>query len=350
MSYNIVSLAGDGVGPEVTEAALTVLQTVLAKKDKPVEIYKGYIGGASYVRCGLPFDPQSRVACQSADAVLLGAVGGPRWDHLPSELRPEAGLLSLRKDLDVYANIRPVVARKCLFERTPYRDEILKDVDLVIVRELTGGIYFGEKSRTSTEAFDVCTYNVTEIRRITRVAADLARTRRKKISSVDKANVMETSRLWRKTVSDLIRNDYPDLELEHILVDSAAMYLAQKPSTFDVILTENMFGDILSDQASTLAGSLGIMPSASLSDTSVGLYEPIHGSAPTLAGQGIANPIGSILSVAMMLRHSLHSPDLAELVEKAVEAVINQGFLTPDLLPKGSCRTVELTQRICDRL
>jgi 3-isopropylmalate dehydrogenase len=300
--------------------------------------------------CGEPIFPETIEACKHAHAVLLGAVGGPKWEKNPGHLRPEAGLLRLRKEMDVYANLRPVVARPALAAFTPYRPEILHGVDLLMVRELTGGIYFGEKARTADVAFDVCTYNRHEIERITRIAGRLARKRRKKLCSIDKANVMETSRLWRQVVTDIMEREFADVELEHILVDAAAMYLTQKPSQFDVLLTENMFGDILSDQTSTLAGSLGLLPSASLGERQRGLYEPVHGSAPDIAGQGIANPVGAILSVAMMLRLSLNQAELADAVERAVEKVLATSPLTPDLDRLHPCHTRDLTNRVCSAL
>lgn len=347
MNAKVVLLPGDGIGPEVIDSAVQVLRRAAFWGHMHIEIHEGWIGGAAYERCGQPLEPQTLEACRAADGVLLGAVGGPAWDQLPGHLRPEAGLLRLRKELQVFANIRPVASRPSLAHRTPYQPDRLKDVDIVIVRELTGGIYFGDKGTDDRGAYDICRYNVEEIDRITRVAADLARSRKKRLTSIDKANVLETSRLWRKTVDGIIKQDYPDLELEHILVDAAAMYLAQKPSSFDVILTENMFGDILSDQASTLAGSLGLLPSASLGLEGRGLYEPVHGSAPDIAGRQVANPIGTILSAAMLMRHSLKRPDLAQRIERAVEQVLREDQLTADLTPQNPCRTDEITKRVC---
>jgi 3-isopropylmalate dehydrogenase len=349
MSAKIVLLPGDGIGPEVIESAVKVLREAAKIESFRIELQQGWIGGAAYERCGQPLDPATLETCLSADAVLLGAVGGPRWDKLPGAERPEAGLLQLRKALGVFANLRPVKARPVLAERTPYRSEILSGVDCVMVRELTGGLYFGEKHTDGESATDQCVYHRYEIERVTRVAAELARTRRKKLTSIDKANVLETSRLWRKTVTELVERDYPDLTLEHILVDAAAMYLAQRPSSFDVLLTENLFGDVLSDQSSTLAGSLGLLPSASLGG-SVGLYEPIHGSAPDIAGKGIANPVGAILSVALMLRYSLARDSLAQRVESAVEQVLAAGYLTADLHPQRPVLTNDFTEAVCAAL
>ncbi len=278
---------------------------------------------------------------------------GPAWEGLAGHLRPEAGLLRLRKELGVFANIRPIRSRPTLYLQTPYRDQILHNVDIVLIRELTGGLYFGEKGYSDGSAFDICRYSVDEITRITRVAAEIARKRQKKLTSIDKANVLETSRLWRKTVTRVMAEEFADIKVEHILVDAAAMYLATRPSSFDVLLTENMFGDILSDQASTLAGSLGLLPSASLDGGGRGLFEPVHGSAPDIAGKQVANPLGTILSVAMMLRYSLAREDLASRIENAVELTIEGGRLTPDLAPAlggkltETVKTDDITRRVC---
>ncbi len=349
-SVHIVLLPGDGIGPEVVASAVEVLQKAAQLGRLELRLEHGWIGGSAIDLCGEPIFEETLQACRQADAVLLGAVGGPKWEKLAGHLRPEAGLLRLRKEMGVYANIRPVLARPSLASFTPYRPEILQGVDLVMVRELTGGIYFGEKGRTEDEAFDICRYQRSEIERITRVAAGLAQQRKQRLCSIDKANVMETSRLWRQVVTQVIEQEFPELLLEHILVDAAAMYLTQRPASFDVLLTENMFGDILSDQTSTLAGSLGLLPSASLGDRSRGLYEPIHGSAPDIAGRGIANPIGTILSVAMMLRYSLNQALLAEEIENAVAKVLASGPLTPDLERTHPCNTRELTSRVCAAL
>ncbi len=350
MRANIVLLPGDGIGPEVVASAAEVLRCIAKAEDWGIEMQTGYIGGAAYERCGRPLDPKTLEACRSSDAVLLGAVGGPQWEHLPAHLRPEAGLLELRQELGVFANLRPVLARPALYKRTPFRPELLAGVDLIFVRELTGGIYFGEKAGDSDQAYDICRYSREEIQRIGRTAASLALSRKGRLCSIDKANVLATSRLWRQVMTELIEDEFPDLTLEHVLVDAAAMYLMQRPSSFDVIVTENMFGDILSDEASILAGSLGLLPSASLGDGNVGLYEPIHGSAPSLAGQNLANPIGAILSVALMLRHSLEAPQIADRIEAAVEALIEEDFLTPDLAEGTPRTTAEVTARVCQHL
>jgi 3-isopropylmalate dehydrogenase len=271
--------------------------------------------------------------------VLLGAVGGPKWSDPNAKIRPEQGLLALRKALGLFANLRPVSLHAELYDASPLKADVLKGTDIMVVRELTGGIYFGEKTRTEDSASDLCTYTVEEISRVTRVAGKLARGRRKSITSVDKANVLETSRLWRSTVEKVLSEEFPDVKLEHMLVDSAAMHLIRKPSSFDVILTENMFVDILTDEASMLAGSLGLLPSASLGGGKLGLYEPIHGSAPDIAGKGIANPYGTILSVAMLLRHSLGLSQEAAAVEKAVQEAISEGVRTADIAPAGKAAT-----------
>lgn len=350
MRANIVLLPGDGIGPEVTASAATVLQTIAERAGWGLELEEGWIGGAAYERCGAPLDPRTLAACRAADAVLLGAVGGPAWDQLPAAERPEAGLLILRKELGVFANLRPIQSRPSLYEKTPFRAAILEGVDFVFVRELTGGIYFGEKAGDADAAYDVCRYSREEIERVARFAASLALSRRGKLTSIDKANVLATSRLWRQVLSELVAREFPTLELEHVLVDAAAMYLMQRPASFDVIVTENMFGDILSDQASTLAGSIGLLPSASLGEGGVGLYEPVHGSAPTLAGKNLANPLGAILSVAMMLRYSLEAPEMADRLEAALAQVVEEDYLTVDLAKGRSVGTKEVTARVCDLL
>src|ERR1700754_4997420 len=274
---------------------------------------------------------ETLAAAKAADAILLGAVGGPKWSDPKAKVRPEQGLLAIRKALGLFANLRPVALHPALLDASPVKPEVLQGTDIMVVRELTGGIYFGEKSRTANAASDLCTYTVEEVQRVTRVAARLALGRRKSIISVDKTNVLETSRLWRKTVEKTLASELPDVRLETMRVDSAAMHLIKKPSSFDVLLTENMFGDILTDEASILAGSLGMLPSASLGAGRLGLYEPIHGSAPDIAGKGIANPYGTILSVAMLLRHSLDLPTEAVAVETAVREAISEGARTADI-------------------
>ena len=339
--FSVVTLPGDGIGPEVTAQASRVLAAVSRQLDLEIGIEEALIGGTALDRVGTPLPEETLEGCRNSNAILLGAVGGDRWSGIEVALRPEQGLLGLRKALGLYANLRPVTVEAALADASPLRAERLDGVDVLVVRELTGGIYFGARGRTATEAFDTCEYSVSEIRRIARLAGELARKRRGRVTSVDKANVLDTSRLWRETVSDLYASEFPDIELEHIYVDAAAMFLLSRPATFDVILTDNMFGDILSDEASMLAGSLGLLPSASLSDGGPGLYEPIHGSAPDIAGKGIANPCGAILSVAMLLRHSLGQDTAARAVETAVSETLQSGLRTPDLANgKRDYRTV----------
>lgn len=335
----IVVLGGDGIGPEVTREAVNVLQAIATRFGHEFRFEEHLIGGAAIDATGSALPPSTAAACLTANAVLLGAVGGPKWSDPGAKVRPEQGLLAIRKALGLFANLRPVTLHPAVLDASPIKAHILEGTDILVVRELTGGIYFGEKRRTADSATDVCTYTVEEIRRVTRVAAQLARGRRKSIISVDKANVLETSRLWRATVEQIIRSEFPDLTLEHMLVDSAAMHLIRKPSSFDVLLTENMFGDILTDEAAMLAGSMGLLPSASLGAGRLGLYEPIHGSAPDIAGKNLANPYGAILSAAMLLRHSLDLATPAEVVESAVAAVIAEGVRTPDLAAGASPAT-----------
>ena len=331
MSARIVSLPGDGVGPEVTAAAIDVLRAAAAKVGLDVDVHEALIGGAAYDATGSPLPDETLDTCRAADAVLLGAVGGPKWADVPVDRRPEAGLLGLRKSLGLFANLRPVRTFGCLADASPLKPAKLENVDIMVVRELTGGIYFGKRARTATSAFDTCEYTVDEIERVLRVAGRLARSRRGKVTSVDKANVLDTSRLWRETATRLFAEEFPDLEVEHLLVDAAAMHLLSRPADFDVMVTENMFGDILTDEASMLAGSMGLLPSASLGEGTRGLYEPIHGSAPDIAGRGIANPCGAILSVAMLLRHSLGQEDAATAIERAVTACLEAGVRTRDI-------------------
>jgi 3-isopropylmalate dehydrogenase len=347
----IAVLPGDGIGPEVVAEGLRVLRAVAERWEHAIELREGLIGGCALDARGTPLPPETIELCKSADAVLLGAVGGPRWDNPDARQRPEQGLLGLRRELQVYANLRPVTVHPSLAAASPLRPERLEGVDLVFVRELTGGMYFGDKRRERVpggeRAVDECVYTTVEIERVTRVAAQLARARRRKLTSVDKANVLETSRLWRSTVTRVLRDEFPDVALDHLLVDACAMQLLRDPRSFDVIVTENMFGDILTDEASMLAGSLGVLPSASLGDDTPaqngdrprvrrGLYEPIHGSAPDIAGRGIANPIGTILSVAMMLRHSFGLEQEASAVEQAVSETIEHGCVTGDIAPAGA--------------
>jgi len=331
----IVILAGDGIGPEVTHEGVRVLEAVASRFGHDFKFEAHLIGGAAIDATQSPLPASALSACGTADAVLLGAVGGPKWSDPNAKVRPEQGLLALRKGLGLFANLRPVTLHPALLGASPLKPEVLQGTDIMVVRELTGGIYFGEKTRTATSATDVCTYTVEEIERVARVAGRLAMARRKSVASVDKANVLETSRLWRSTVEGVLAKEFPEVKLEHMLVDSAAMHLIRKPASFDVIVTENMFGDILTDEASMLAGSMGLLPSASLGAGRLGLYEPIHGSAPDIAGRGIANPFGTILSVAMLLRHSLELPVEAQVVEKAVADAVDAGVRTADIADGG---------------
>jgi 3-isopropylmalate dehydrogenase len=336
MKAKITVLGGDGIGPEVTGEAVRVLQAVAERYGHEFEFVEALIGGAAIDASGSPLPPRTIDACRSSDAVLLGAVGGPKWSDPSARVRPEQGLLELRRVLGLFANLRPVRTQAEMLEASPLRPEVIEGVDIMVVRELTGGIYFGRKTRTAHEAEDVCSYSTTEIERVTRVAGRLAMGRRKHIVSVDKANVLETSRLWRTVVERVLAEEFPEVRFEHMLVDAAAMHLLRRPTSFDVLLTENMFGDILTDEASMLVGSLGLLPSASLGDTSVGLYEPIHGSAPDIAGRGIANPVGTILSAAMLLRHSLSLETEAVAVENAVNAALAAGLRTADIAGPGT--------------
>jgi 3-isopropylmalate dehydrogenase len=338
----IVTLPGDGIGPEVLAAALEVLPEVA-----PDLTYEEHaVGGAAIDETGTALPDDTLQACRSADAVLLAAVGGPKWDTTdPDKPRPEQGLLGLRQGLGLYANLRPVRPLPALYDSSPLRRDIIERTDLLVVRELTGGIYFGEKTRSDGTARDVCTYSTEEIERIARTGFEAARSR---VTSVDKANVLETSRLWREVVSRVHREEFPNIELEHLLVDNAAMRLVAAPRHFDVILTENMFGDILSDEAAMLTGSIGLLPSASLGGDGPGVFEPVHGSAPDIAGQGIANPLAMFLSAALMLRHGLARDDDAARIESAVDRALEAGLRTGDL--GGTATTAEATKAVLEEL
>jgi 3-isopropylmalate dehydrogenase len=345
VSRSIVLLPGDGVGPEVTAAARGVLEAVAARFGLDFAFAEHLIGGAAIDATGEPLPEATKAACLAADAVFLGAVGGPKWDLAPK--RPEQGLLAIRKAMGLFANLRPAFVDKALAHRSPLKPEAVEGVDILIVRELTGGLYFGERTRTATTATDLCTYSVEEIERVTRVAFEAARKRSGRVTSVDKANVMETSRLWRETVIRLAK-DYPDVALDHALVDSTAMKLITNPKSFDVMLTENMFGDILSDEASVLAGSIGLLGSASMGADGPGLFEPIHGSAPDIAGQDLCNPIGAIRSAAMLLRYGLELGAEADAVEAAITAAIEAGETTADIGGHLGCRAT--AARIAERI
>jgi 3-isopropylmalate dehydrogenase len=333
----IVTLPGDGIGPEVMAAGLEVLAAVAA-----VELEEHLFGGASIDASGVALTDEVLAACRRSDAVLLGAVGGPRWDTTDPQMpRPEQGLLGVRKGLGLFANLRPVRAIEALHDASPLREERIAGTDLLVVRELTGGIYFGAKTRTTSAASDLCEYSVAEVERIARVAFAAARTH---VTSVDKANVLETSRLWREVVTRVHSEEFPEVELRHLLVDNAAMALISAPSSFDVIVTENMFGDILSDEAAMITGSIGMLPSASLGDGGPGLFEPVHGSAPDIAGAGIANPLAMFLSVALLLRRGLQLEDEASAVESAVDRALLDGLRTRDL--GGSATTAAATAAV----
>ena len=342
MAPRIVLLPGDGIGPEITEQAVRVLRVVAPELEYEPHLF----GGASIDAHGTPLTDHTLEACRRSDAVLLAAVGGPKWDTTdPAKPRPEQGLLGLRKGLGLYANLRPVRPLPALYDASPLRREVIEGTDLLVVRELTGGIYFGEKTRTADAATDVCSYTVEEIERIARTAFGAARSR---VTSVDKANVLETSRLWRETVIRVAAEEFPDTELEHLLVDNTAMQLVAAPRRFDVILTENMFGDILSDEAAMLTGSIGLLPSASLGADGPGVFEPVHGSAPDIAGSGRANPLAMFLSAALMLRHGLGMQDEAAALESAVDRALDAGLRTPDL--GGTATTAEATRTVLSQL
>jgi 3-isopropylmalate dehydrogenase len=339
----VILLPGDGIGPEVIAPAVQVLDAVAPDS---FEFEEHAFGGASIDAHGTALTDETLEACRSADAVLLAAVGGPKWDTTdPDKPRPEHGLFGIRKGLGLFANLRPVRPLPALYEASPLRREIIERTDLLIVRELTGGIYFGEKTRTADSASDACVYTREEIERIARVAFGAAQSR---VTSVDKANVLETSRLWREVVRDLHLREYPNIELEHLLVDNAAMRLVAAPRHFEVIVTDNMFGDILSDEAAMLTGSLGMLPSASLGNGGPGLFEPVHGSAPDIAGTGTANPLAMFLSAALMLRHGFTMEEEAAAVESAVDGALADGLRTPDL--GGDATTAQATQAVLQHL
>ncbi len=336
----VVLLPGDGIGPEVVGEARRLVDRV-ADLDGVRVVWESHaVGGCAIDRYGIPLPEGVLEACAASDAVLLGAVGGPKWDTTsPDDPRPEQALLALRAGLGLFANLRPVKPIPALYGASPLRTERIEGTDLLVVRELTGGIYFGESGREGDRAFDTCSYTRAEIRRVAEVAFESALARRRKVTSVDKANVLESSRLWRDEVIR-VAAEHPDVELEHMLVDSAAMQLVSRPADFDVIVTENLFGDILSDEAAMISGSIGMLPSASLGGHGPGLYEPVHGSAPDIANQGIANPIATCLSAALMLRYSLDAPHAALAIETAVEQVVGLGYSTRDL--GGTCSTHEM--------
>lgn len=349
-SYKIAVIKGDGIGPEIVNEAIKVLDAVCTNEDFELSYEDYLMGGCAYDVTGNPLPDETVVGCKASDAILFGAIGGEKWDKLERHLRPESGLLKLRSELGVFANLRPTNVFDELVDASTIKPEVLKGVDLFVVRELTGGIYFGQpREKTADMAYNTMVYTKEEIRRIAVVAFDSAMKRRKEVCSVDKANVLEVSQLWRETVEEVAK-DYPEVKLSHMYVDNAAMQLVRNPKQFDVILTGNIFGDILSDEASMISGSIGLLPSASVGGA-VGLFEPIHGSAPDIAGQGISNPIATIMSAAMMLRFALGEEKAADRIEKAVAMVLKDGYRTKDLSAYGAqevCSTTEIGSIIAD--
>ena len=352
MKASIAVLAGDGIGPEITEEAKAVLTRIASKFGHDFAFASHHIGGAAIDATGSALPDETLSACRESSGILLGAVGGPKWDDPAAKVRPEQGLLAIRKQLELFANLRPVKLHPALVDASPLKEERLIGVDILVVRELTGGIYFGtprfrDQVDGVARAVDTLVYTAPEIRRVVRLACRLAGGRKKHVTSIDKANVLESSRLWREVANE-VSTEFPEIELDHQLVDSAAMRLITHAASFDVMVTGNMFGDILTDEASVLTGSLGLLPSASLGETRLGLYEPIHGSAPDIAGKGIANPLGTILSAAMLLRHSLELEDEAKCIEKAVHDAVNEGARSADL--GGNLSTKEMGAAICERI
>ena len=340
MKFNLAVIKGDGIGPEVIAEGLKVLNRIGEKFCHQFEHTEVLAGGIAIDETGECLPKKTIEVCKSSDSVVLGAVGGPKWDNMPGDKRPEKALLGLREELGLYANLRPAIIHKALSEASPIKKEIIgDDLDILIVRELTGGIYFGERGyregKYGVEAFDTESYSELEIKRIAKIAFEAAMSRSKRLTSVDKANVLESSRLWRRVVIE-VSNDYPEVELDHMYVDNAAMQLVRNPKHFDVMVTSNMFGDILSDEASQVTGSIGMLPSASLGEGAFGMYEPIHGSAPDIAGKNFANPIATILSMAMMLRYSFGLNEEADIIEKAVTNTLNKGYRTPDIVSNGA--------------
>lgn len=352
MNFKIALIKGDGIGPEIVDGALKVLEAVQKKYDFVLEYTEVLAGGIAIDRKGTPLPQETIDVCQASDAVILGALGGPQWDNLPGDQRPEAGLLELRKSLGLFANLRPAILFDELKDASPLKPEIIGEgLDVLVVRELTGDVYFGEKVKEDNAAWDKMTYTRPEVERIARVAFEIARNRKKILTSVDKANVLEVSRFWRSIVLEVAK-EYPDVTLNHLYVDNAAMQLVINPAQFDVILTGNLFGDILSDEASMITGSIGMLPSASLGEGTLGMYEPIHGSAPDIAGQDKANPLATILSMAMMLRYSLNMEEAALEIENAVRKALQQGYRTVDIMSPGmkvvGCE--EMANRVVENL
>ena len=352
MDMKIALVKGDGIGPDIIDEAVKVLDKIAQKFDHSVEYKEAIAGGAAIDECGEPLPEESLEICKSCDSVLLGAVGGPKWDNVASNLRPEKALLGLRSGMNLFCNLRPAVMYPQLKDACPLKDELIKDgLDIMVVRELTGGIYFGERGRDEESAYDTLHYRKDEIERIVKKSFEIAMIRDKRLTSIDKANILNSSQLWRDVVNEMAK-DYPEVEVNHQYVDNAAMQLVRNPTQFDTIVTTNMFGDILSDEASQITGSIGMLPSASLGYGNLGMYEPIHGSAPDIAGQDLANPIATILSVAMMLRYSFALENEAKAIEKAVFDVLEKGYRTGDIYSEGTMKvgTKEMGNLICDAI
>jgi 3-isopropylmalate dehydrogenase len=357
VNASIILLPGDGIGPEVVAQAEQVLRLVAGKFGHSFQFETHPIGGCAIDEFGTALPDRTLAACQGSDAVLLGAVGGPKWDDPTAKVRPEQGLLKIRKEMQLFANLRPIKTWSCLVDSSPLRREIVDGTDILFIRELTGGIYFGPsgleqlQQRGQERGFNVMEYTTHEIERVVRVAARAALTRRGKVTSVDKANVLEVSRLWRRTATRVVKTEFPTLKYEDVLVDAMAMHLIARPRDFDVVVTENLFGDILTDEGSMLPGSMGLLPSASIGESGPGLYEPIHGSAPDIAGKGVANPLATILAAAMLLRHSLKREEEAATIEQAVERVLNAGHRTKDIARGGpSVGTTEMGRLVVEAI
>ncbi len=355
MDVKLVLLPGDGIGPEIVAEARRVLEAVATRFGHAFTFEEHLMGGCAIDATGDPLPPETLAACQASDGVLLGAVGGPKWDDPTAKTRPEKGLLAIRKEMGLFANLRPITSFPEMLDASPLKREIVEGVDVLFLRELTGGIYFGESGTGERDghelAYSTMVYDESEIVRIVRLAATAAMGRGKKLTSVDKANVLECSRLWRRVTEKVVKEEFPEVTLEHVLVDAMAMHLISRPKDFDVVVTGNMFGDILTDEASMLPGSLGMLPSASLGSSGPGLYEPIHGSAPDIAGKGVANPLATILAAAMLLRHSLHLEEEATAVEAAVRAVVAAGHRTADVAAGGaSIGTAEMGEKVLEAL
>lgn len=354
ISYKIAILSGDGIGPEVTREAVKVLRTLEKKSNISFEFEEALVGGVAYDKTGNPFPEETLQLAKRSDSVLLGAIGGPKWERLDYSMRPERALLGLRKEMSLFANLRPVIVFSSLADASTLKREVVQDIDILIVRELTSGIYFGEPrgvtqiSDGSMRGVNTLVYTSAEIERVAKVAFELARKRSRKLTSVDKANVLESMELWRNVVGQ-VHKDYSDVELSHMYVDNCSMQLIRNPKQFDVILTENMFGDILSDEAAMLTGSIGMLPSASLNESSKGLFEPVHGSAPDIAGKDLANPLATILSVAMMLEYSFDQPEEGQMIRNAVKSVLDKGYRTADIYTKGAKKvnTTKMGDLVC---